>query len=326
MSGALQARQIDRAITVTLVVPVFNEATTIVLFLQRIQAVFESTPRLKGEVLFVNDGSTDDTLDVILGQRSNFAPLAVHALDLSRNFGKEAALAAGLAEATGEVVIPIDVDLQDPPELIPVMIEQWEKGYDVVLARRVDRSRDPLMKRLTADWFYRLHNAISDPPLPANVGDFRAMDRTVVDVLKSLPETQRFMKGLFAWVGFRSCMVDYSRPERSAGQSKFNSWKLWNFALEGITSFSAAPLRMWTYLGGLISLASFIFAATIVVRVWVYGVDVPGYASLMVAVTFFGGIQLIGIGALGEYLARTYMESKRRPLYVIRRRYTDSST
>lgn len=133
------------------------------------------------------------------------------------------------------------------------------------------------------------------------------------------------MKGLFAWVGFRSCMVDYSRPKRSAGQSKFNSWKLWNFALEGITSFSAAPLRMWTYLGGLISLASFIFAATIVVRVWVYGVDVPGYASLMVAVTFFGGIQLIGIGALGEYLARTYMESKRRPLYVIRRRYTDSS-
>jgi len=326
MSGALQARQIDRAITVTLVVPIFNEATTIVLFLQRIQAVFESTPRLKGEVLFVNDGSTDDTLDVILGQRSNFAPLAIHALDLSRNFGKEAALAAGLAEATGEVVIPIDVDLQDPPELIPVMIEQWEKGYDVVLARRVDRSRDPLMKRLTADWFYRLHNAISDPPLPANVGDFRAMDRTVVDVLKSLPETQRFMKGLFAWVGFRSCLVDYSRPKRSAGQSKFNSWKLWNFALEGITSFSAAPLRMWTYLGGLISLASFIFAATIVVRVWVYGVDVPGYASLMVAVTFFGGIQLIGIGALGEYLARTYMESKRRPLYVIRRRYTDSST
>lgn len=326
MSGALQARQIDRAITVTLVVPVFNEATTIVLFLQRIQAVFESTPRLKGEVLFVNDGSTDDTLDVILGQRSNFAPLVLHALDLSRNFGKEAALAAGLAEAMGEVVIPIDVDLQDPPELIPVMIEQWEKGYDVVLARRVDRSRDPLMKRLTADWFYRLHNAISDPPLPANVGDFRAMDRTVVDVLKSLPETQRFMKGLFAWVGFRSCMVDYSRPERSAGQSKFNSWKLWNFALEGITSFSAAPLRMWTYLGGLISLASFVFAATIVVRVWVYGVDVPGYASLMVAVTFFGGIQLIGIGALGEYLARTYMESKRRPLYVIRRRYTDSST
>lgn len=325
MSGALQARQIDRAITVTLVVPVFNEATTIVLFLQRIQAVFESTPRLKGEVLFVNDGSTDDTLDVILGQRSNFAPLAIHALDLSRNFGKEAALAAGLAEATGEVVIPIDVDLQDPPELIPVMIEQWEKGYDVVLARRVDRSRDPLMKRVTADWFYRLHNAISDPPLPANVGDFRAMDRTVVDVLKSLPEAQRFMKGLFAWVGFRSCMVDYSRPKRSAGQSKFNSWKLWNFALEGITSFSAAPLRMWTYLGGLISLASFIFAATIVVRVWVYGVDVPGYASLMVAVTFFGGIQLIGIGALGEYLARTYMESKRRPLYVIRRRYTDSS-
>lgn len=187
MSGALQARQIDRAITVTLVVPVFNEATTIVLFLQRIQAVFESTPRLKGEVLFVNDGSTDDTLDVILGQRSNFAPLAIHALDLSRNFGKEAALAAGLAEATGEVVIPIDVDLQDPPELIPVMIEQWEKGYDVVLARRVDRSRDPLMKRVTADWFYRLHNAISDPPLPANVGDFRAMDRTVVDVLSLCP-------------------------------------------------------------------------------------------------------------------------------------------
>jgi glycosyltransferase involved in cell wall biosynthesis len=325
MSGTLYARLRDRAITVTLVVPVFNESSAIVLFLQRVKAVFDAAPRLKGEVLFINDGSTDDTLDLIIEQQKNFAPLAIQAIDLSRNFGKEAALAAGLAEAAGDVVIPIDVDLQDPPELIPVMIEQWEKGYDVVLARRVDRSRDPLMKRLTADWFYRLHNAISDPPLPANVGDFRAMDRAVVEVINALPETQRFMKGLFAWVGFRSCMVDYSRPERSAGQSKFNSWKLWNFALEGITSFSAAPLRMWTYLGGLISLASFIFAATIVVRVWVYGVDVPGYASLMVAVTFFGGIQLIGIGALGEYLARTYMESKRRPLYVIRRRYPDPS-
>lgn len=320
--STVRPRQGSEAIRVTLVVPVYNEASAIGPFMQRVQAVFEQAPSLRAEVLFVNDGSTDATFDTVIAQGAASGPsVEVALIDLSRNFGKEAALSAGLMEALGDVVVPIDVDLQDPPELIPAFITQWRAGFDVVLARRVDRSRDSLVKRVSAEWFYRLHNAISDPPLPANVGDFRLLDRSVVEVLKTLPETQRFMKGLFAWAGFRTCTVDYSRAERSVGASKFDGWKLWNFALEGITSFSAAPLRMWTYLGCLISLASFVFAAVLVVRVWVYGIDVPGYASLMVAVTFFGGIQLIGIGVLGEYLGRTYLEAKRRPLYVVRARH-----
>jgi len=201
------------------------------------------------------------------------------------------------------------------------MISRWQEGYEVVLGRRINRNRDSWAKRASANWFYRLHNKIANPKLPENVGDFRLMDRCVVDALKELPESRRFMKGLFAWVGFRTAYVDYDRAARIADTSKFNGWKLWNFALEGMTSFSTDPLRIWTYVGALVSLISFLFAIVIVLKVLLYGIDVPGYASLMVAVTFLGGLQLIGIGILGEYLGRTYIESKRRPVFVVRRIY-----
>ena len=219
------------------------------------------------------------------------------------------------------MVVPIDVDLQDPPEVILEMIEKWREGYEVVLGRRHDRQTDSFSKRVTADLFYRIHNKISDTELPMHVGDFRLMDRCVVEALKSLPESRRFMKGLFAWLGFKTTFIDYARLERVAGQSKFNGWKLWNFALEGVTSFSTTPLRMWTYIGGIFSVFSICYSMFIALAVIFQGIKVPGYASLMIAITFLGGLQLIGIGVIGEYLGRTYIESKRRPIFFVRKIY-----
>ncbi|MFV3413764.1 glycosyltransferase family 2 protein [Pseudomonas nitroreducens] len=306
-------------LALSLVVPVYNEVETVALFVDRVQSVFSDSATVQVEYIFVNDGSTDATLEtLLLLQRRN---PNIKVVDLSRNFGKEAALSAGLRCAAGQVVVPIDVDLQDPPELVLEMIEKWREGYEVVLGRRVDRTSDSWAKRASANWFYRIHNKIADPAIPENVGDFRLMDRQVVDALNDLPESRRFMKGLFAWVGFRTTCIDYNRPERIAGSSKFNGWRLWNFALEGITSFSTDPLKIWTYLGIAVSLGSFLFATLIVLKVIFSGIDVPGYASIMVAVTFLGGLQLIGIGVLGEYLGRTYLESKRRPVYLVRRIY-----
>ena len=267
----------------------------------------------------VNDGSSDATLDCLLTLQQENPSIRI--VDLSRNFGKEAALSAGLKAATGQLVVPIDVDLQDPPELVLDMIGKWREGYDVVLGQRVNRDSDSWAKRITATWFYRIHNKIADPQIPENVGDFRLMDRAVVDALNELPESRRFMKGLFAWVGFRTTFVSYARPERVAGTTKFNGWRLWNFALEGVTSFSTDPLKIWTYVGAFVALVSLMFAAYITIRVFVYGVDTPGYASVMVAVTFLGGLQLVGIGVIGEYLGRTYLESKRRPIYLVRHIY-----
>ena len=306
-------------VRLSLVVPVYNEAETVALFIERVNQVFLDNPSIQIEIVFVNDGSSDATLQNLLECQSR--DHRVRIVDLSRNFGKEAALSAGLEFAEGQVVVPIDVDLQDPPELIPDMIAKWREGYDVVLGKRMDRDTDSWAKRVSADWFYRIHNWISEPLIPENVGDFRLMDRAVVDVLKRLPESRRFMKGLFAWVGFRTAAVEYMRPVRSAGTTKFNGWRLWNLALEGLTSFSTVPLRIWTYLGSLVALASFLYGIYIALRIAVYGVEVPGYASVFVAVTFLGGLQLVGIGVIGEYLGRTYLESKRRPTFLVRRIY-----
>lgn len=303
----------------SLVVPVFNEEEAIPPFLQRVLAVFADRTDLQLEIVFVNDGSTDGTLQILLTHQQGDARIRI--VDLSRNFGKEAAMTAGLKVASGQVVVPIDVDLQDPPEIIVPMIDKWREGYEVVLAQRINRDADSWAKRTSAGWFYRIHNRLSTPKIPENVGDFRLMDRAVVEAINALPESRRFMKGLFAWVGFRTTTVEYVRAERVAGTSKFNGWRLWNFALEGLTSFSTDPLRIWTYIGGGVALGSFLMAIFLVLKVLLYGVDVPGYASVMVAVTFIGGLQLIGIGILGEYLGRSYMESKRRPVYVIRRVY-----
>lgn len=304
-----------RPVTLSLVVPVFNEVDSIQHFLDRVTATLGPVDDLHLEVVFVNDGSTDQTLASLLNANPRSA--AIRIVDLSRNFGKEAALTAGFDAATGQVIVPIDVDLQDPPEVILAMLDQWRDGYDVVLGKRVDRSSDNLLKRKTAGWYYRFHNRISDLRIPENVGDFRLMDRKVVDALATMPESTRFMKGLYSWIGFRTTTVEFTRDERRIGTSKFTGWKLWNFALDGITSFSTSPLRMWTYLGGIVAGTAFGFALLILLRVLIFGTDIPGYASLAVAVTFLGGLQLIGIGIIGEYLGRTFVESKRRPIYVI---------
>lgn len=311
------ATDFSEPLSVSLVVPVFNEAASVDLFVDRVAEVFVAHPELCLELLFVNDGSTDDTLARLLDQQKTDRRLRV--VDLSRNFGKEAALTAGLQAAQGQVVVPIDVDLQDPPELILAMIAKWREGFEVVVGRRVDRSADSVAKRWSAAGFYRIHNLIAEPKIPEDVGDFRLMDRVVVDALNSLPESRRFMKGLFAWAGFRTAVIDYARPARVAGNGKFNQWRLWNFALEGLTSFSTAPLRVWTYLGGAVALVALLYGLFIVLRVLIHGIDVPGYASLLVAITFLGGLQLMGIGVIGEYLGRTYIESKRRPVYLVRK-------
>ncbi|RAR58369.1 glycosyltransferase involved in cell wall biosynthesis [Paraburkholderia unamae] len=300
----------------SVVAPVYNEADAIPIFLRALDATFGTLPDIDWEVVFVNDGSADATLAVLereAGIRGNIV-----IVDLSRNFGKEAALTAGLDFANGDAVVPMDVDLQDPPELISQMLALWREGWEVVVARRQDRSADSAAKRVTARAFYRLMSRISRPALPQDVGDFRLMDRKVVDAIRRLPEKRRFMKGLFAWVGFRTTEVSYERPARAAGQTKFNSWKLWNLALEGITSFSTLPLRVWTYFGAAIASVAFLYGAIIIARTFVRGIDVPGYASLVVLILFFGGIQLVTLGVIGEYLGRTYEEAKQRPVYVVR--------
>lgn len=303
----------------SLVVPFYNESSAITHFFQRVKPILTALDTLDYEIVCINDGSADDTLAqlIAIAERDS----RVRVIDLSRNFGKEAALTAGLNEASGDAVIPIDADLQDPPELIPRLVEQWRNGYEVVLAKRINRDSDSYLKRKTAHLFYRLYNAVSDIKLPDNVGDFRLIDRQVLEALKQLPENRRFMKGLFAWVGFKTATVDYAREARSAGESKFSGWRLWNFALEGITSFSTVPLRWWTYCGSAISLFAFIYGLVIIFKTLIHGIDMPGYASILTVVLFLGGIQLIGIGVLGEYLGRTYLESKGRPIYLVRRRY-----
>lgn len=305
----------------SIVCPLYNEAESVAPFFARLLPVLESLGEAF-EIVCVNDGSLDTTLDQLIAARQRESRIRIW--DLSRNFGKEAALTCGIDQARGDAVIPIDADLQDPPELITEMVRVWRQGFDVVLAQRVDRRSDPVLKRKTAEWFYRLHNAISEPAIPLNVGDFRLLDRRVVEALKSLPERRRFMKGLFAWVGFRQAVIPYAREPRLEGRSKFSGWRLWNFALEGITSFSTAPLRIWTYLGVAVALSAFAFGIFIIGRTILLGRDLPGYASLITVVLFLGGMQLIGLGVFGEYLGRIYSESKGRPIYVVRDRYQDA--
>jgi polyisoprenyl-phosphate glycosyltransferase len=307
---------------VSIVVPLFNEQETALPLFARLDATLSGLADFAFEFVCVNDGSVDRTLDQLLAIANTRSDIVV--VDLSRNFGKEAALSAGLAVASGDAVIPLDADLQDPPELIGVMLQQWQAGYEVVLARRDDRSTDAYLKRVTARWFYKIHNLVADVVLPEDVGDFRLLDRAVVDALNKLPENCRFMKGLFAWIGFRTTTVTYRREKRAAGRSSFKAWGLWNLAMEGITSFSLSPLKVWTYLGLIIASAAIVWGAWIALRTLVWGIDVPGYASIFVAVLLLGGIQLIGIGMLGEYLGRTYLESKRRPPFVIRKVYGKS--
>lgn len=304
----------------SIVAPFYNEQDNIAPFFERIYAlVNKKNPKYIIEVIAVNDGSSDTTLPMLIEMSNRYPRVCV--IDLSRNFGKEAALSAGLNHVNGQVVVTIDTDLQHPPEKILEMTHLWEGGYEVILAKRSSRETDHFIQRSSANAFYRLHNMISDIEIPADVGDFRMMDISVVRELNRLQESRRFMKGLFAWVGFKTITIEYEVEPRLSGKSSFNTWQLWNFALEGITSFSSAPLRVWSYVGALISGFSFTYAMYLIVKTLMYGSDAPGFASIMVTVLFIGGVQLIGIGVLGEYIGRTYNEVKNRPVYIVRRLY-----
>ena len=304
---------------ISIIVPCFNETRNIENFYQEIIKVFNQYDRYVFEVICVEDGSSDNTLYELLEVVARDNRFKV--IELSRNFGKEAAITAGIDHSTGDAVIPIDCDLQDPPELIGEMIEKWEKGAEVVLAKRVDRSEDTIFKRKSAEFFYKVHNKLANVNIPDNVGDFRLMDRMVVASINELRERQRFMKGIFAWVGFKTETIEYVRASRRVGDSKFSGWKLWNLALEGFTSFSTIPLRLWTYIGGIGAFFSIIYALFISIRTLVYGVEVPGYASLIVIFLFISSLQILSVGVLGEYIGRIYMETKNRPIYVIRKRH-----
>ncbi|VVO71903.1 Prophage bactoprenol glucosyl transferase [Pseudomonas fluorescens] len=300
---------------ISLIVPVFNEEQAIDLFYQAVRRELQ-LEQVEFEIVFINDGSSDRTAEQIKALARTDEQVLL--INFSRNFGKEPALFAGLEYASGDAVIPMDVDLQDPISVVPRLIEQWQKGADVVLAKRRDRTADGILKRLSAALFYQVLNRIAYTRIEENVGDFRLMDRKVVDVIRALPEHQLFMKGVLSWAGFTTVVVEYERAGRVAGRSKFNGWKLWNLALEGVTSFSTVPLRLWTYIGGGISIFAVLYAVYMVLDKIFFGNSVPGYPSLMTAILFLGGVQLIGIGILGEYVGRIYIEAKHRPRYVVK--------
>lgn len=298
----------------SVVVPVFNEEAVIALFHVRLIKVLAACPGAH-EIIYVDDGSTDDSARVLETIRAD-CPL-VGVARLSRNFGKEHAMTAGLELARGQAVIILDVDLQDPPELIPSMLAEWRVGADVVNMRRTGRDGETAFKKTTANYFYRIINRLSDVAIPNNVGDFRLFSRRAVDALNRLPESNRFMKGLFAWIGFRQITIDYHREARAAGHSKWPYWRLWNFALEGITSFSTVPLRVATYVGFLSALGAFLYAIYFLIKTFIWGEPVRGFPTLIEIVLLLGGLQLMAIGIVGEYVGRIYLESKRRPIYLL---------
>lgn len=300
---------------ISLIVPVFNEEEAVPLFYNAVRS-YAAFNVFDIEIIFINDGSSDTTESII--SEISAKDSLVKNISFTRNFGKEPALFAGLEASTGDVIVPIDVDLQDPIEVIPLMIDKWKEGNEVVLAKRIDRSSDTHIKRKTAEWFYKLHNKISNPKIEENVGDFRLMSRNIVENIKQLQEKNLFMKGILSWVGGRIAVVEYTRADRIAGKTKFNGWKLWNLALEGITSFSTFPLRMWTYIGLTVASLSFLYGTWMIVDTLFWGNPVKGYSSIMVSILFLGGIQLIGIGVLGEYIGRIYIEAKNRPRYIIK--------
>lgn len=300
-------------VNLSIVVPAYNEEQVILEFHRRLSAVLDKLA-VSSEIVYVNDGSRDNTLSLLKGLLISDQRVAI--VDLSRNFGKEHAMTAGLDKAEGEAVIVIDADLQDQPELIPDMVAKWQEGYDVVLMKRTSRKGESFVKKLTASLFYKFIRKISYINIPENVGDFRLMSRKVIEALRSCGEETRFMKGLFAWVGFKTYTIEYERDGRLAGKTTWNYWKLWNFALEGITSFSTAPLKIATYIG-----AAVVFFAVLFGLGDILMPALSDNALLIFCITFIGGIQLIILGILGEYLSRIFLESKKRPLYIIDRFY-----
>jgi glycosyltransferase involved in cell wall biosynthesis len=299
---------------VSLVVPCHNEAPCVRHFLETVRPVMESTG-MSYEVIFVDDGSSDDTAAHVTTLCPQYPEARL--IRLSRNFGKEAALTAGLQYAAGEAVIPMDCDLQDPPEAIVEMLAKWQEGFKVVLAVRRSRNADGWFKRKSAALFHALIRRISHVDIPANAGDFRLMDRAVVQAILRFPERNRFMKGIMAAAGFSTAVIEYDRPARKAGQTSFSAWKLWNFALDGITSFTTLPLRIWSYLGAGIAIFAIFYAAWTIFRTIYFGVVTPGHATLLTVILLLGAAILIGIGIQGEYIARLVAETKQRPLYIV---------
>lgn len=303
-------------VELSIVVPCYNEAAGMEAFWRRLtQAV--APLGLTWEAVFVNDGSSDTTLEAIAGL--NVGTGAVQVIDFSRNFGKEAAITAGLDHTRGAAVVIIDADLQHPPEVIPEMVRLWQQGTEVVLCKRESRDSDSPLRAFLSGLFYKLSSQLFEVKIPRDVGDFRLLDRAVVDALSRLRENQRFMKGLFAWIGFRTHTIEFKVEQRAHGSSKFHFWKLINFAIDGITSFTTVPLRLWFYIGMVLSLLAIAYGLAIIFEALIFGNPVPGYPSIVALVTLLGGLQLIGIGILGEYVGRTYQEVKFRPLYVIRK-------
>lgn len=302
--------------TVTIIVPFYNEEESVGIFFSDIDKTIGDLTEYYFSFICIDDGSNDLTLDALKKQQ-NIRDIEI--IEFSRNFGKESAITAGLDNFSSDIAIIMDSDLQDPPKLISEMLQQIQEGYEVVTATRTDRSKDSYFKRTTAKWFYKAHNSFSEIQIPENVGDFRAMTSQVVQEIRRLRENNRFMKGIFTWVGFKTTTVNYSRPEREKGETKWSLTKLWNFAVDGITSFSSLPIKIWTYVGVLIAIISLIYALIIITRTLIFGIDVPGYASILVFILFLGSLQLISIGLIGEYIGRIYMEVKERPIYVVKR-------
>ena len=301
-------------IDISIIVPMHNEAVAMQTFFATLLPILDSLKR-SYEILCIDDGSKDNTLHLLKDYSA--ANPCIKIISFSRNFGKESALTAGLQYASGAVVIPIDADLQDPPEVIPAFIEKWEAGYDVVYGIRQDRSSDSWLKKTTAQLFYGLFNRITPPEVQLDSGDYRLMTRRVVEAVLLLPERDRFMKGIFSWVGFSSIGVPYSRQKRCAGQTSWNYFNLLNFAISGICSFSTIPLRFWSYLGVFMSFAALLYAVFVAFKKIFYGDPVPGYPSMMVTILFMGGIQLLSLGIIGEYLGRLSKEIKQRPLFIV---------
>lgn len=312
-----RTHQLQSSPVLSVVVPMYNEEMALSRFFETVEPVLASIG-LSYEIVCVNDGSRDATL-VGLARRASMDD-RIKVIDFSRNFGKEAALSAGLDAARGAAIIPIDADLQEPPDLMPKMVELWKEGYDVVLAKRADRASDTRFKRFSAKLFYKLIRGLSDVDIPENVGDFRLMDRQVNDALRRLPERTRFMKGLFAWLGFHQTSIEFVRPARRDGVEKQNLHRLIGLAMDGVISFSTMPLRFWGYLGFVIALLAFCYGAYIVLKTLIFGVDTPGFATLATVLLFFNGLLMINLGVLGEYVTRIFTEVKGRPLYLVRER------
>ena len=313
----MDADQRQKRPLLSAVIPFLNEEECIPALIAELDASLGKLG-ITFELILVDDGSRDSSVAVAKAEVNKRTHINATVISLSRNFGKEAALTAGLEAANGDVIVPLDADLQDPPSVIEGMLARWREGYDVVYAVRRQRAGESKTKRFTAYSFYRLMGRLSTTGIPADTGDFRLMDRCVVDALLKLPERSRFMKGLFAWVGFQQTAIYYDRDPRKLGQTNWNYWKLWNFAIDGVTSFSRIPLQVWSYAGLAVALLAIGYGGWMVLRTLLFGIDLPGYASLMTAVLFLGGIQLIGMGVLGEYLGRIFEEVKARPLYLVR--------